>query len=327
MNMILKKLGYAVLTIFIIITVSFLLIHLMPGEPIINLVGQEEYYYLLDHDPAQLDAMKEKYGLNDGLGVQYLKYLKSIVSLDFGIAYSNRQPVVQNVAKAMKNTLLLSVPTWILGGLLGCLLGTLAGWRPGGAFDRTATPIFLFLHTIPSNCLSLILLIVFAYRLKWFPINGMVSPGPEGIEKLFSYLHHMILPLFILVTGRTSGNFLLMKSAVLQVRKEDYLTTAVAKGMSDRTVLFRHAMKNALVPYSTSIVMQLGWILSGAVIVESIFGWKGMGQLMLNAVHHKDFPTAQLCFLMTAVSVVMANWLSDVVNIRIDPRIEEHGYE
>lgn len=327
MNIVLKKLMYAIITIFIIISISFLLIHLMPGEPIINLVGQEEYYHLLEHDPAQLEQMKIKYGLNDNMLVQYMRYLKSIAKFDFGLAYSNRQPVVQNVMKAMKNTLILSIPTWILGGLLGCLLGTLAGWKPNKLFDRIATPLFLFINTIPSNCIGLILLIIFAYRLKIFPINGMVSPGLSGGAKFFSYLRHMTLPLIILVLGRTSGNFMLMKSSVSQVRKEDYLLTAVSKGMKDRAVLFVHAMKNALVPYSTSVVMQLGWILSGSVIVEVIFGWKGMGQLMFEAVNRRDFPTAQFCFLLSAVAVVFANWLSDVVNIWIDPRIEEQSYE
>lgn len=318
-----KKLIYALITIYIILSISFLLVHLMPGEPLINLVGQEEYYHLLEHDPAQLEQMKVKYGLDDSMWVQYTRYLKSIVKMDFGRAYYNRQPVVTNVFKAVKNTLILAVPTWILGAFLGAVLGTLSGWKPGGLFDKIATPVFLFINTVPSNCIGLILLIIFAYKLKIFPINGMVSPGKSGMPKLLSYLKHMTLPLLILVSGRTSSNYMLMKSSVSQVRREDYLLTAVSKGMKDKAVLFIHALRNALVPYATSIVMQLGWILSGSVIVEVIFGWKGMGQLMFEAVNRRDFPTAQFCFLLTAVTVVMANWLSDVVNIWIDPRMKE----
>lgn len=324
---IIKKLAYAIITIFIIVTISFLLIHLMPGESIINLVGQEEYYRLLEHDPALLEQMKIKYGLNDSLFVQYIKYLKSIITLDFGLAYSNRQPVIHNVFRAMKNTLILSVPNWILGTIFGCILGTIAGWKPKSIFDKISTSFFIFINTIPSNCLGLIFLIIFAYRLKILPVNGMVSPGLDGFEKFLSYLKHMILPLSILVLGRTSSNFMLMKSAVSQVRKEEYITTAVSKGLSDKKILFIHVLKNALVPYSTSIVMQLGFLLSGSAIIEVVFGWKGMGYLMYEAVTHKDFPTAQFCFLITAVTVVFANLLSDIVNMWIDPRIKEESYE
>lgn len=318
-----KKLMYSLLTIFVIISISFFMIHLMPGDPIINLVGQEEYYYLLEHDPAQLEYIKVKYGLYDNILFQYIKYLKSIILFDFGLAYSNRQPVVSNVFKAAKNTLLLAIPTWIFGGIMGCILGTLAGWNPNKLFDKIMTPIFLFINTIPSNCLGLIFLIVFSYKLKILPINGMVSPSLSGIDKILSYIEHMILPLVILILGRTSGNFMLMKSAVSQIKKEDYLLTAISKGRKDIDVLFIHTMRNALIPYLTSIIMQLGWILSGSLVVEVIFGWKGMGQLMFEAVNRRDFPTAQFCFLLSAVTVVFANWLSDVINMWIDPRIEE----
>lgn len=326
-NLALKKFLYALITIYIIISVSFLLIHMMPGEPIINLVGQEEYYYLLDHNPSELEELKIKYGLNDSLGIQYIKYLKSVVTLDFGLAYSNREPVVNNVLKAMKNTLLLAVPTWVVGAIIGCILGTIAGFRPRKNFDKIATPTFLFLNTVPSNCIALIFLIIFSYKLKLFPINGMVSPGLSGLPKMLSYLKHMVLPLSILIILRTSGNFMLMKSAMSQVRDEDYLITAESKGMSDKMILFKHALKNALIPYLTFVIMQFGYILSGSLIIEVVFGWKGMGQLMYEAVNRKDFPTAQLCFLITAISVVFANYLSDIVNMYIDPRIRESEYE
>ena len=323
----LKKLVYALVTIYIIISISFLLIHLMPGNVIINLVGQEEYYYLLDNNPARLNELMEKYGLADGLGKQYLRYLKSVVTMDFGVAYANHMPVIDNVLRACKTTLMLAIPTWIFGALIGCILGTISGWKPGSAFDKIATPFFLVIQAIPTNCLGLILLILFSYKLQLLPINGMVAPGLEGMAKLMSYLEHIILPLIILILSRVSGNYMLMKSSISTVREEEYLITAESKGMTDRGILFGHALKNALVPYLTSVIMQLGWILSGSMIIEVIFGWNGMGKLMYEAVNHRDFPTAQLCFLITAVSVVMANWLSDVVVAKIDPRIEEATYE
>lgn len=319
----LKKGVIALLTIYIIITLSFILIHIMPGDPIIHLVGQEEYYYLLDNDPATLERMIEKYGLNESIFQQYLRYLQSIVRLDFGTSYANQLPVADNVFRASLWTLLLSIPTWIFGGLFGAVLGVLAGWKPGRLFDRITTPVFLVLNTIPSNCLSLIMLIFFAYKWRIFPINGMVSPGLSGLDKILSVGEHMVLPLVILLLFRTSGDFMLMKSAVSQVRKEEYVITGFSKGLSDRKVLFRHVMKNALVPYFTSFCMQFGGLLSGSMVVEVVFGWKGMGTLMYNAVSSRDFPTAQFCFLLSAILVVFANLISDVVNTFVDPRLRE----
>ena len=180
---ILKKTLIAIATIWLIITISFTLVHTMPGDPIIFLIGEEEYYYLLDNNPAYLEQVTEKFGLNDDLPTQYARYMKSVLTLDFGLSYTNQKPVIENFRSAAYWTLLLSVPTLIISCILGAVLGIHAGIRPGGLFDRIATPFFLFLNTIPSNCLSLLLLIAFAYKLKWVPINGMVSPGLSGADR------------------------------------------------------------------------------------------------------------------------------------------------
>jgi peptide/nickel transport system permease protein len=320
---IIKKTTIAITTIWIIITISFILVHTMPGDPIIFLIGEEEYYYLLDKDPAYLDQLINKYGLNDSLGVQYARYMENVIKLDFGESYSNHRPVIENFKAAAKWTLRLSIPTLLISCVLGAVLGVYAGIHPGGRFDRITTPLFLSLNTIPSNCLSLLLLILFAYKLRWVPINGMVSPGMEGTARIKSILHHMALPLSILVAFRTAGDFMLMKSTVSQIRDEEYVLTARSKGIGKRKVLFRHVLKNAMVPYSTSLCMQLGGLLSGAMIVEVVFGWKGMGQMMYNAVSKRDFATAQFCFLLSAVCVVLSNLLGDIVNAAIDPRIRE----
>lgn len=140
--------------------------------------------------------------------------------------------------------------------------------------------------------------------MKLFPINGMVSPGVEGMARVQSILQHMFLPLIIMILYRTSGDFMLMKSAVSQVRSEEYIMTAESKGLPSKRVLFRHVMKNAMVPYATSFCMQFGGILSGSMIIEVVFGWKGMGTILYNAVSNRDFPTAQFCFLLSAVLVV-----------------------
>lgn len=317
----LKRLLGALLTIYVVITVSFFMVRFMPGDPLQHLVGQEEYYYLMENDPAELERLAEKYGLNDPVGVQYLRYLENVIHMDFGIAYSNKQPVVENVLNCMSWTIMLSIPTWIVGGLLGGILGVIAGWKPGKLFDSIMTPIALFLNTVPSNCIAILALVVFAYNLRWVPIGGMTSGMTTGWARTVDILHHMALPLSILIIFRVSGDFMLMKSSVSQIRREDYTTTARAKGLPERKVLFRHVMKNALLPYVTSMCMQMGSLLSGSMMIETIFGWKGMGQLFYNAVSNRDFPTAQLCFLISAFCVVTANLVSDLIITVIDPRV------
>ncbi|MDD6966143.1 MAG: ABC transporter permease [Firmicutes bacterium] len=317
----LKRLLGALLTIYVVITVSFFMVRFMPGDPLQHLVGQEEYYYLMENDPAELERLAEKYGLNDPVGVQYLRYLENVIHMDFGIAYSNKQPVVENVLNCMSWTIMLSIPTWIVGGLLGGILGVIAGWKPGKLFDSIMTPIALFLNTVPSNCIAILALVVFAYNLRWVPIGGMTSGMTTGWARTADILHHMALPLSILILFRVSGDFMLMKSSVSQIRREDYTTTARAKGLPERKVLFRHVMKNALLPYVTSMCMQMGSLLSGSMMIETIFGWKGMGQLFYNAVSNRDFPTAQLCFLISAFCVVTANLVSDLIITVIDPRV------
>lgn len=320
---ILKRTGIALLTVLAVITVSFLMVRFMPGDPLMHLVGQDRYYQLLEDSPAELARIAERYGLNDTLWEQYVSYLKSIVTLDFGIAYSNNQPVLNNVLNRAKWTLILSVPTFILGGLFGAVLGMIAGWKPGGLFDRIATPILLFLNTVPTNCIGIIFLVVFAFKLGWFPVNGMTSGGLSGFAQTMDILWHATLPLSLLVLFRTASNFLLMKSNVSQIRSEEYIVTAYSKGLGDRRVLFRHVMKNAMLPFVTSLCMQLGSLLSGSMLLEVIFGWKGMGNLFYTAVTSRDFPTAQLCFIISAVCVVAGNLLSDIVIALIDPRIKE----
>lgn len=317
----LKRLLGALLTIYVVITVSFFMVRFMPGDPLQHLVGQEEYYYLMENDPAELERLAEKYGLNDPVGVQYLRYLENVIHMDFGISYSNKQPVVENVLNCMSWTIMLSIPTWIVGGLLGGILGVIAGWKPGKLFDSIMTPIALFLNTVPSNCIAILALVVFAYNLRWVPIGGMTSGMTTGWARTADILHHMALPLSILILFRVSGDFMLMKSSVSQIRREDYTTTARAKGLPERKVLFRHVMKNALLPYVTSMCMQMGSLLSGSMMIETIFGWKGMGQLFYNAVSNRDFPTAQLCFLISAFCVVTANLVSDLIITVIDPRV------
>ena len=320
---ILKRAAGAALTVWIVITISFAMVHFMPGDPLEHLVGQERYYELLYEAPEELDRIAEKYGLNDSLGEQYLSYMKSVLTLDFGTAYSNKKPVLDNVLNRAKWTLILSIPTFVVGGLLGAVLGLAAGWKKGGWLDRILTPVMLFLNTVPTNCIGILFLVAFAFKAGWFPVNGMTSGGLTGLAKVLDIAYHAALPLILLILFRTAANFLNMKSNVSQIRNEESITLAYAKGRSSQGVLRVHVVKNAMLPYVATLCVQLGNLLSGSMILEVIFGWKGMGQLFYSAVISSDYPTAQLCFLISAVCTVGGNLLGDVLLGWIDPRIRE----
>ena len=322
-----KKGIIAILTVYGVITISFLMVRFMPGDPLMHLVGEENYHEMKRDNPAQLELIAKRYGLNESLGQQYVNYLKSILTLDFGTAYSNNKPVLDNVLYRAGWTLKLSIPTFVFGGLAGMILGTIAGWKPGGTIDKIVTSIMLFLNTVPSNCIGIIFLVVFAFKFGWFPLNGMTSGRLEGFQKTLDILWHAALPFLLLFLFRMASDTLLMKSNVSQIKDEEYTITACSKGLSDNKVLFRHVMKNAMLPFVTSLCMQLGGLLSGSMIIEVIFGWKGMGELFYTAVNSRDFPTAQLCFIISAVCIVSGNLLGDFLIAVIDPRIKEGSVE
>lgn len=320
-----KRLLIAAGTIFVIITINFFLVNSMPGDPLVNILGDEEYYKIKNSNPEILEEIKAKYGLDEGLPVRYAKYVKNIVTLDFGFSYVKKQPVIDIIGQRLGWTLVLAIPATLLSALIGGSLGIFAGWNQGGRFDRFATPVSLFLNTVPTNCIAILFLSWFSYQLGWFPISGVTSGGLEGMEKFMDILWHMTLPLIIMVMLKSCGNFIHMKSYVTRIKSEEYILTAVSKGLSDQKVLCRHALKNCLVPYVTMMCMQFGGIVSGSVMIETVFSWIGMGDLMNKSITSSDFPMMQFCFLLTAACSVLANLLADVLCMAIDPRVREEG--
>lgn len=321
-----KAAGYfirSMLLILAIIAINFLLIHIMPGDPLMHILGDEQYFTLFNQFPEQLEEVRQQYSLDGNILEQFVRYLKQVVTLQFGHSYINGESVVTTVLFRMRWTITLSLCAIVISALVGGALGVLAGYHKGGRLDTGLTAVFLFLETIPANCLALILLVVFSYKLRWFPVGGMVSGGLTGFSRILSMLHHMVLPVLVLSLFRTSSNFLLMKSYVSQIREEDYITVAVAKGISKTHVLFRHVLRNVLVPFVTTICLQIGHILSGSMLIEVVFSWKGMGTLIYDAVNNRDYPTVQMCLLLIAVCVVIFNFIADMLCVYIDPRIQD----
>ena len=311
----------AILLILVIISLNFFLVHFMPGDPLIHILGEEEYFSLSMNYPDILEEVRAQYSLNGNIFEQYIRYLINTLTLKFGTSFITGESAVTRVFFRMKWTLFLSIIAIFLSAIIGGFLGVVAGYHKGGKFDSILTAISLFLETVPTNCLALIFLVVFAFKLRWFPVGGMTSGGTDGINKLIDIMNHMILPLSVLVIFKTSSNFLLMKSFVSQIRNDDYILVALSKGLSKSKVLFRHVLINVMVPYITVLCIQFGHIFSGAMMVEVVFSWKGMGTLIYESVIKKDYPTVQLCFLIITICVILFNFIADVLCAYIDNRI------
>ena len=319
-SILVKRLLEALFIVFCIITINFVLVRFMPGDPVVHIIGEDEYLRLEAEAPEVIEEVRRDYGLDQPLWVQYVTYLNKTVHLDFGNSYQTKLPVLETVMFRMRWTILLAIPAILISALLGGWLGLRAGWRKGGLLDTVCSPIMLLLNTIPTNCMAIIFLLVFAFRMGLFPISGITSGGLTGLAKAIDILWHMALPLAVLALLRTSSYYMLMKSTVQTIRDEEYIAVARSKGFSQEQVLLRHVLKNALCPYLTSVCMQFGHILGGSMLVEVVFSWKGMGTLIYDAVNTKDFPMLQTCFLFIGICVVLFNLLADVLNLIIDPR-------
>lgn len=323
-----KRILEGIFIIFCIITLNFFLIRFMPGNVVMHIVGEEEYYNLMLSAPEKIEEIETQYGLDKSYLEQYLVYLNKTIQLDFGNSFRIKMPVLNTILFRAKWTLCLSIPTILISGILGGATGLYCGWKKGKWQDKLITRIFLIVNTIPTNCLAIVFLATFAYRFGWFPISGITSGGLSGIDKALDIFRHMQLPLIIMILYRTAYNHMLMRSTVALVKDEPYIDTAISKGMTEHRVVIRHLLKNALCPYVTAICMQFGGILAGSMMVEIVFSWKGMGTLIYDSVNAKDYPMMQGCFLFIGICVVVFNFVADILYTVIDPRLKERmGYE
>ena len=323
MNAILSYVLKAVALILVAISINFVLIHLMPGDPIIHIVGEQEYFTLGEKYPELLEEIRGQYDLDGSLPRQYVSFLKNTITLQFGTSYITGVSTLDIVLFRLRWTLILAFSSIVISAIIGGMLGVIAGYNKGSKLDGVLTFCFLLLETIPANCLALLALMVFSFELGWFPISGMASGGLTGFAKFLDTLYHVALPLLVLSLFRTSSNFLLVKSLVSQIREEEFILTAIAKGVPKKILLGKHILGNVLVPYVTILCMQFGFVFSGSMLIEVVFSWKGMGSLVYSAVMARDYPTVQLCFLVTAICVICFHFLADILAWRLDPRIKD----
>jgi len=317
----LRRLILAIPLLIGITFVSFLVIHLAPGEPVENQVGESS----TQSDAKLRERLREIYGLDKPLHVQYWSWLTRLVRLDFGRSFSpDARPVLQKIGERLPITLLLNIIELAIIVALAIPIGVLSATRQYSTFDKITT-IFVFVgFATPDFWLALMLMILFGVQLGWLPISGLRSPTWEYLAfwaQQWDFVTHLTLPILVATFGGLAGFSRYMRQSMLEVVRQDYIQSARAKGLSEGTVIGKHALRNALLPIVTVLGLSLPGLIGGSVIVESIFAIPGMGQLMVQAVFERDYPVIMGNLVIVATLTLFANLIADLTYSLVDPRI------
>ena len=290
--------------------ITFTAIHLAPGDPIQVRMGQR-------YDPVIAEQLRAELGLDKPLVVQYLVFLKDLVRGDLGFSYIKGQPVTQLLGDKFGNTLYLSLSAMLIAIILGMLAGIIAAIRPQSVLDYFVMILAVAGVSSPVFWLGLMLQLVFGSYLHWLPVSGMNEYGATMWENF----KHLILPAVTLATVPMAIIARITRSSMLEVMGQEYIRTARAKGLGTRAIIFRHALKNALIPIITVIGNMFALLLTGAVLTETVFSWPGLGRAMVDAIGQRDFPIILGSVTLFAVTFVMVNLIVDIIYAWVDPRI------
>lgn len=316
---ILRKFGLAVLTLAVVVVVDFYLFRVLPGDPVRAVIGRN-----VRISKESQDALRVQFGLDRPLHEQFIATIAQWAQGNFGISWSQRKPVGEILLSKLGNTLMLITLGQVFSIILGVLLGLFAGWKRKTAIDVGSLSFSLVAWAMPTFWLGIILL---AAGSTWLglPTGGALSPenlGKPFWETLPDRLRHLILPTLTFTIVYLGEYMLIMRSSVLEVLSEDYILTAKAKGLSHWQVLRRHALKNAMLPIVTLIALNLGFTVAGAIYIETVFSYDGLGKLFQDALDKQDFPLLQGAFLLLAVAVIGANFVADLLYAYLDPRVK-----
>ena len=288
--------------VFGVVCLVFFLLHLVPGDPVEVMLGESAH-------PADRIALQQALGLDQPLYVQFGRYLANLSQFDLGTSFYSQRPIRDLLLERLPATIELGTAALLVALLLAVPLGILAAVKKETAWDVGATGVALFGVSIPNFWMGPMLILVGALWLGWFPVSGR-----DGIASL-------VLPALTLGTALAAILSRMIRSALLEVLNEDFIRTARGKGLAERTVILRHGLRNALLPVITLVGLQLGALLSGTVITETVFSWPGIGSLVVEAIHRRDYPVVQATVLCISVSYVVLNVLTDLAYARIDPRV------
>jgi peptide/nickel transport system permease protein len=298
----LRRLSHAVIVVCGVAVLVFSLIHLIPGDPVEVMLGEAA-------QPADLQALRHALGLDQALHIQFWRYLQGLAHLDFGNSLHSRRPVLDLLLERLPATLELTAAALLLAISVALPLGVIAALRKDSGWDRSAMAFAMLGVSVPSFWMGPVLILVFAVWLGWLPVSGR-----DGFSSL-------LLPALTLGLGMAAILARMVRSALLDTLNEDYIRTARAKGLPMRTVVWRHALRNALLPVITLLGLQLGALLGGTVITETVFAWPGIGLLVVESIQRRDYPVVQACVLFISIAYVLVNTLTDLVYAQVDPRV------
>jgi peptide/nickel transport system permease protein len=317
-SFVIKRLAQGLLIVWLTTTLTFFLIHGAPGEPFAGLLDDPRT------TAAMRDAHRARYGLDQPLSTQYGTFLLRVASGDLGESFTYRRPVASILADAVPRTLLLMGSALLLGFAAGMVLGTVQGWRAGGWFDRLTGGASILVASLPDFWLALIAVLLFASTWGWFPVSGFMtptmSPTAPFLDRAMDVARHLVLPAgtLALLVGATVSRY--QRAALIDVLPNLWLRSARAKGATERSVVFRHALRNAILPTITLAGLAIPALLGGAVFIEVTFAWQGMGSLAVQAVNDRDYPLVLAIVLFSSALVVSGAVLADLAHAAADPR-------
>lgn len=304
-------------TILLSIVLNFILLHAAPGDPARIYAGMNTA------TEEQIEATRQDLGLDDSLPVQFWRYVEQLAHGNLGQSLAYRQPVLDLIMQRMPATLLLTLTSAIIAFVVGTFLGAIAARKPGSPTDVGLSFASYAFFAVPAFWLGLILIIIFASKLGWFPTSGMRNPRAEytGLRDWLDVAWHLFLPALTLILVQIPIFFRITRSSVAEQQNEDYVTTFRATGMPQPRIFRKYALRNALLPTVTVFGLNLGYVVTGAALIEIIFAWPGIGRLALDAVFKRDYPLLLGIYLILAIAVSLAVLLTDIVYAFLDPRI------
>ena len=312
---VLKRIAFAIVTVFVAVSINFVLFRLAPGTAVSNLSRVPHATQQLRH------ALEKQFGLDKSKGEQYVIFLKQLVHGNLGISYENEQPVATNLRIELINTLPMVTLGTVFSILIGTLTGIIAAWRRGTPTEAVTVSSALGFYSMPTHWLGLMLIIIFAGTL---PTGGMTNEfllNPGFWQHLKDLGSHVLLPSLTLGLVLYGEYTLIVRSAMLETLGEDYILTARAKGLKPWTIVRKHALRNAMLPITTLVALSLGYVVAGAILIETVFSWPGIGRAVYEAVLQRDYPMLQGAFLLLTISVVVCNLIADLLYFKLDPRI------
>ncbi len=310
---IIRRLLVSLVLIWVVLTAIFFLMRLLPGDALLAMSGERPE----SMSAEQRKIMMHQLGLDRPVTVQYAEWFGNVLKGDFGISLSSRRPVIRDVLVRVPRTIELAFAGLIVGVVIGIPIGVLTALYHNSPFDVIVNSLLTVLGSLPVYVAGIVLILIFGLKLGWVPTGGFV----EASDNLWEHLRLIILPSITLGLWIGAVTSRMTRSTMLEVLSEDYIRTAAAKGLTQKLILFRHALRNAMIPVATTIGLQVGSLLGGAVLTEEVFTWPGIGSALVSAVSRRDYPVIQAAVVVVVTAFIFTNLIVDIIISYLDPRV------